>query len=312
MNPESPAWLTQDHDFLRRNGFVPVTDSDSSGDQYASQTEAVGLEYLRLFLTDPDHALESIGDYFGRFKDINRSVGILSRLTPEQFGMIANIASLHYTTFDRDRLITLHSKLHDYLKGRNSASIPGLTAQIRKPELLRDLVAHWDVINWPSTGGYTRFLKGNTDWENVQQEIELRENNPVLFALTMPLDSTDPVAREHFRASYPELSHQGVDIIAAGLFNKGAHDEILRAEKGPSPDTAEWYRAHYKGWEDSIYESLLRYGAEYHPAILRAITEAGWNVFPEVEGITFQSLMEKITLTSFSLSEDGKLVRETH
>ena len=305
MDPKSPAWLSQSYEALRQLGFTPVADSDTPGDKYAQQTEAIGLDYLKLYLTEPDQALEEIGDYLSRFKDINRSAGILSRVTPDQFGMIANIASLHYTTIDRSRQIALHSKLHDYLKGRNSASIPGLTAQIRKPELLRDLVAHWDVINWPTTGSYARFLKDNIDWEAIQQNIELAENNPVMFALTVPLGSTDQGIRQKFRTAYPELSHQGVDIIAAGLFNQGAHDEILSAK----PHNSDGF---YKGWEDSIDEALASYGIEYRPEILRAITQAGWNVFPEVEGITFKELMEKITHTTFSLNEEGKLVRNNH
>lgn len=307
MSPESPAWLAQSYDFLRRHGYTPVTDSDNPGDQYAQQTEAVGLEYLRLFLTEPNQAIESIGGYLNRFEDINRSSGILSRTTAEQFGMVINIASLHYTTFDRGRLLVLHRQIDKYLSGKNSANIAGYTAQLRKPELLRDLVAHWSAINWPATGNYVRFLEGNSDWESVQQEIELRENNLVLFALTVPLDSTDPEIRERFRVSYPELSQQGIDIIAAGLYNSGAHDEILRS----TPGSSGWYIAHYKGWEDSIFDRLVYYGTEYHPAILRAISAANWNLFEE-ENFTFREIIEKMSHTSFSLSEDGKLVREAH
>lgn len=309
MNPKPPAWLGQDYDVLRGLGYTPVTDSNNLGDEYAEHTEAVGFEYLRLFLTEPDQALEGIGNYLNRFGNINRSAGILSRITSEQFGMIANIASLHYTTFDRGRLLVLHRQIREYLSGRHSSSIPGLTAQLRKPELIRDLVAHWSAINWPLTRSYARFLEGNTDWEGVQQQLELRKNNPVMFTLTVPLDSTDPRIRQRFRIMHPELAQQGIDIIAAHLFNSGAHDEILRA--WGLPDTTEWYRAHYRCWEESIYDQLTCYGAEYHFDILRAITEARWNIFPEAD-LAFPKLMKKITHTSFSLSEDSKLVRENH
>lgn len=308
MDPKSPGWLNRGYETLRNLGFTPVTDSDDPGKRYARQTEAIGLNYLKLYLTDSDQAIGSFGDYLERFKDINRNAGILSGVTPDQFGMLTNIASLHYTTDDRDRQIALHRQLHKYLSGRSSASIPGLTAHIRKPELLRDLVAHWEVINWPSIGSYKRFLEGNTDWEDIQQNAEDNENNPVMFVLAVLLDSTDPTVRQQFRDAYPELSQQGIDIVAAGLFNKGAHDEIL-SEK---PDSTGWYKSYYKGWEESIYDALKGYGIEVRPEILRAITEAGWNVYPEVEGISFKTLMEKITHTTFSLNEERKLVRDNH
>lgn len=309
MDPKSPAWLCQSYDVLRGLGYTSVTDSDNPGDQYAQQTEAVGLEYLRLFLTEPDQALQSIGDYFNRFSDINRSAGILSNLTADQFGMIINIASLHYTTFDRSRLLALHRQIDKYTSNRNSANIPGLTAQLRKPELLRDLVVHWSALYWPRSEDYSRFLEGNTDWENVQQNIELRENNPLLFALTVPLVSTDFWIREHFRNAYPELTQQGIGIIAAHLFNRGAHDELLRTHEPPGSEHEEWFRTHC--WEDSIYDQLPRYRAEYHPDILEAITKARWNVLPE-EDLYLPELTKRIAHTSFKLNKDGKLVRETH
>lgn len=310
MEPKSPVWLNQGYDTLRQLGYTPVADSDNPGDQYAQQTEAVGLEYLRLFLTEPGQAVESMGDYLNRFGDINRSAGILSRTTSEQFGMIVNIASLHYTTFGRDKLLVLHRQVDSYLSNRNSASIPGLTAQLRKPELIRDLIAHWSALHWPSSGSYARFLDGNTDWEGVQKHVELPENNPVMFALTIPLASTNFWVRQHFRDTYPELAHQGVDIIAAHIFNRGAHDELLRTSA--APDFAEWYRAHYKEWEDSMHDQLSHYGADYQPDILEAITEAKWNVLPEEEDLYLPSLTKKIAHTSFSLNEDGRLVRRDH
>lgn len=309
MDPKSPGWFGLAQERLRQLGYTPVTDTEESGKRYARQTEAIGLDYLRLYLTEPDQAVEGFGNYLERFEDINRSVGILSRVTPSQFGMLANIASLHYVTGSRERQSALHRQLHKYLGGRNSASIPGLTAHVRNPELLRDLVAHWHVLTWPSTGSYGGFLKDNIDWEDIQQNIEASENNPVLFALTVPLGSTDPGVRQKFRTIYPELSQQGIAIIAAGLFNQGAHDEILR-DKG-TPDSPQWYKDEYKGWEDSIYEALEEYGTEVRPEILRAITEARWNVFPE-DGFSFQELIKKITSTSFSLNEEGKLVRNVN
>lgn len=95
--------------------------------------------------------------------------------------MVVNISSLHYATFDRGRLLLLHRQLDKYLGGRNSRNIPGLTAQLRKPELVRDMVAHWSAVNYPADGSYIIFLQDNTDWKSVQRHIELRENNPVMF-----------------------------------------------------------------------------------------------------------------------------------
>lgn len=51
IDPKSPAWLNQGYSILRGFDYTPVTDSDNPGDKYAQETEAVGLEYLRLFLT---------------------------------------------------------------------------------------------------------------------------------------------------------------------------------------------------------------------------------------------------------------------
>lgn len=310
MEPKSPAWLTDDYDALRRRGYTPLVDSDNSGDQYAKETDAVGLEYLKLYLDNPDQALESIGDYLKRFGDINESAGILSKTTGEQFGMIVNIASLRYTTFDNDRTLALHRQLNKYLSNRNCANIPGLTAKLRKPELLRDLVAHWSVLHWPSSGSYSRFLQDNTDWENIQKNIDEPENSPVMFALTIPLALTDSLVRQQFRNDYSELSQQGVDIIAAHLYNQGAHNELLR--ESASPSSAEWYKNNYKGWEDSIYSGLDNYGIEYRSSILKSITDAKWNVLPEGEDLYLPSLTKKIAHTSFGLTNDGQLARSSH
>src|SRR3989344_1508664 len=307
MDPKSPAWLTQQYEILRGLWYAPTTDSETAGDNYALQTETVGLEYLKLSLTEPDQAVDSIGGYLRCFGDINRSAGVLSPLTTDQFGMIVNMASLHYTTFDRDRLLALHGQIDKYFSNRNSASIPGLTAQLRKPELVRDLVAHWSALHWPRQGSYAGFLVENVNWEAVQNHIELPENNPVLFALTVPLDTTHPMTRQRFRGVFPELAQHGVDIIAAHLYNKGGHDELLR--ESANPQLADWYKAHYKGWEDSIYDGLEDYGREYHPDILRAITEAKWNIFTEDENLYLPSLTDKMIHTSFRLNEDRKLVR---
>lgn len=310
MDPRSPGWLSQNYHILRQLGFSPVTSSENSGDQYALATEAVGFEYLRLCLTEPDQALESMGTYLHRFTGINSDAGIISGTTADQFGMIANIASLRYTTFERSRLLALHRHIDTFLSAKNSANIPGYTSKLRKPELLRDLVVHWSAIHWPNTDDYIRFLKGTSDWETVQQHIERTDNNPVLFALSVPLALTDPVIRLRFRDEYPELAQQGIDIIAARLFNRRAHDEILRA-RGSTPELKQWYEEHYKGWEESITASLARYAPEYRQDILRGITAAKWNIFPEIEEISFPKMVDKIAHTGFSLDEDGMLVRKT-
>ncbi len=302
MEPKSPAWLTQRYNILRGLGYTPVADRDNPGTQYAQQTEAVGLDYLALFLTEQDRALASMGNYFGRFGEINRAAGILSSLTAEQFGMIANIASLHYATFDQESLHLCLTQVAKYLNDRNSRSIPGLTAKLRKPQLVRDLVAHRQNVNYPADGPYGRFLQQNADWETVRQHIELRDNNPVLFAVTIPHARTDAEIRERFREAYPELAAQGIEIIAARLYNQGAHDEILSAD--PYLSTA----ARYKGWEDSIYDTLEYYGPEYRHDILEAIAAARWNIFDDEE-LSFSSLLEKITHTSFTLNENGMLAR---
>lgn len=118
------------------------------------------------------------------------------------------------------------------------------------------------------------------------------------------------MTRQRFRGAYPELTQQGIDIIAAHLYNKGGHDELLR--ESVTPNSADWYKAYYKGWEDSIYEGLEDYGTEYRLDILRAITEARWNIFTEDENLYLTELTKKIAHTSFGLDEDDRLVRSSH
>jgi hypothetical protein len=165
------------------------------------------------------------------------------------------------------------------------------------------LVAHWEVINWPFDRDYARFLKGNTDWNAVRDNINLNANNPTIFAITIPEASTDPLVRARFRDTYPDLSQKGIEIIAAGLYNRGAHDEILLEDM---PEMA----YHYKDWETTIYESLAEYGEEYRPKILTAITEEKWHIFEDTN-LTFQEMLDKVLHTSFSLDENGLLVRKT-
>jgi len=300
MEPKAPAWLTQGYDMLKAIGATPVTESEDAGSQYAKQTGEIGLEYLRLFLTEPEQAIESIGGYLKRFGDANKQAGILSRTTPEQFGMITSIASLHYTTSDTEHLGAIHEQIAEYLSSRNSSNIPYLTAEIRTPELVRDLVAHWSTLTWPSTDGYSSFLKDKTHWKSVQQHIGLPANNPVMFALAIPRNATDPGIRHQFRESYPDLTQQGIDIIAARLFNRGAHDEMLH-------DKMSWY----KTWEDSMHDTLGRYGVEYRAPIVRSITEAKWNLFPG-KGFAFPGIVEKMARTSFAVNQEGRLVRNSH
>lgn len=309
INPKSPDWLKKQYQVLRQLGYNPASESDNPEDQYSKGTEAVGLTYLKEYLTEPGKALSGIGDYLKRFGEVNKSAGILSRVTPDQFGMIINIASLGYNTFDRQRLLILHTESHDYLKGENSADIPAFTAQLRKPELLRDMVAHWSSIYWPNTTSYTTFLTNNTAWDRVKQQVELRENNPILFGLTVPEAPTDPLIRHQFKDEYPELTQQGIDIIAAGLFNRGAHSEVLR--ENATPQFEQWYKERYKNWEDTIREGITRYAPGYRPDILQAITEARWNIFPEVKVLATPKIMDKISRTSFSLDAEGEFVRKT-
>lgn len=296
MHPKSPSWLEQEYEMVRRLGFV-IDPTGDSGDEYARATDEVGLEYLSLRLNDPDQAFQEMPLYFRRFYDTNRAAGILNELTPEQFGLIVNIASLGYASFDEERVYLLHVQIDKYLGGRNSMSVPGLTAQIRTPELMRDMVAHWQSLNWPYIGEYVRFLRETNDWEDVQQQIDANVNNPVLFALTIPQIQVDPLIQGVFEKEYPELHQHGVDIIAARLYNKGAHDEILSGKMSG-----------YEDWETTIYKSLEGYGERYRPQILRAIAEQRWQIFEDTS-LIFPELLDKVRDTSFRINEDNRLIR---
>lgn len=302
MDPRGPKWYDDDREILKKLGY-DIAAPDDSGNQYAAAIDTVGLEYLKLHLNDPDAALEAIPTYLRRFGTANRNAGILSELTAEQFGLIINIASRQYSTLDEGRMHFLLRQVCGYLNNKNSMNVGGFTAQLRNPELLRDLVAHWEVINWPFDRDYARFLQGNADWDSIRDNIDLNANNPAIFAITIPEASTDPLIRARFRDTYPDLSQKGIEIIAAGLYNKGAHHEILLEEM---PTMAH----RYKSWETTIYEGLAGYGEEYRHEIVATITEEKWHIFEDTD-LTFQQMLDKVRHTSFSLDENGLLVRGT-
>lgn len=298
---QTPEWLQARISILGELGFS-TDDYDEFGAHYAKHTDVVAAECFELTLSNHDEAIEEIPHYLERFEAINKdprfNIGLLTPVTPEQFGLIINIVSLQYECFDEDRREQVLVKICNFLGKKNCLSVPGYTAQIRNPELVRDLVGHWNIY-WPLLSEYIRYAS-KEDPEQVMQSLDDHRNNPTMFALAIPSASTPASTRDRFRRDYPSLSRQGIDIIAAGLLYEGAHSEILR-EKG-----LEFYRDY--SWEETIYRMLKEYGEEYHNQILEAIVNRAPHIFDNNE-LTFIELAKKLRNSSFLLSEEGELVR---
>lgn len=300
MVPQTPGWLQGYYANLQALGF-PIDTSEESGAQFSTEVDEVGLEFLKVQLQNPDKALEAIPEFLHRFRNINLKINFPADVLPEEFGLIFNIASRQYGSYDADRMHFLLYLANDFLRDKNPKSVGQFTAELRSAEFLRDLVAHEEATNWPDTGKNTSILRHNFDWEVVMRNMSLNESNAIMYALHIPEASTDAYIRARFRVDYPDLSQQGIDIIAARLYNRGAYSEMLRDD---APND-------YDNWETTIYQALGMYGPEYRPYILAAIAAEKWHVFDDTN-LASRNMLDKMLHTSFALTYNGWLVRQPH
>jgi len=295
-----PDWLREQVEVIRGSHF-DVEDAEEFGEHYARETDSVASEYFQLYLQNPNEAVTRVVEFLGKFSLANNdsrfSIGILSRYTAEQFGLIINIASLRYSDADQAHKIAVLSEVDNLLADRNSANVPGLTATIRNPQLLRDLITDWDV-NWPYLSNYKEFVN-RADWDEVETAMRDHENNPLLFSLVLPADSVDSELRDKFRRSYPELYNEGIKTIAVFLKTRGILHEALGQD----------YPSRYVSCQDFINERIKKYAKDCRNEILSAIVEG-------VPGITYINATYSSKITDlqqgakFELSDDGfKIVR---
>lgn len=281
-----------------------ATEVAAFGEHFARGTDLVAAAYFSLFMADPDEAIEQMGTYFSKFKDINNdphySIGLLTRMTPEQFGLIANIASLHYDSADEAERIRILNGLDGFLRTKSSMNLPGFVSTLRNPQLMGDLIFHWSSTYWDSqiNSPLDHFLR-TADVAAVEQQLQHPANNPLLFALAAPLKTTAPAAREYFRNAYPLLAEQGLDVIAAALLCQGAQEDVLH-DHDPS--------FHKLTWESSIDAELKAYSEGYRLPLLERMISGDFKILDEE--MSFPQLVQKLTNTAFSLDEAGRLVRQ--
>lgn len=271
-------------------GYSLEVEAEVAAEWWAEANDHVVADFLQLYLENPQQAPDQIPEFLKRFGKINNTIDILTSVLPEQFGRLVNIASTNYGNLDRNGRKNVMNGIHAFLRTKSSTYTSHVN-QLRHPILLRDMVYHWDAVNWPYTEAYRHFLEESTPqmlWLAMQDET----NNPLLIALTVPLASTPETVRRAFRSSYPQLSAQALEVITAHLLCLGAHNEILDKTQR---------------WEQSITDGLQEYAAEYRQPILEVITTHNFAILDEQ--FSFQSLAEKLNATRFRLDTTGKLLR---
>ena len=300
MPYEMPEWLRAVTDATNALPGMEIDAAEGGGETMMQRTAEISSGYFSLYLEQgAEAALDSFQDYLGRFAEGNRQAGILTPVMAEQFGLLANIASLRYDEADRDQRQAIIAKIEDYLSKRSGGSVSAFTAQLRNPLMLRDLVLHDAATNLPSAPyGYRRFLR-DAEWPEVTASIEDPSNNPIVFGIFGLLDSTAPDTRSKLRDVYPELVEQSLNITAARLFCEGAHEEILMDQM---PEM-------YNTWEETIQKVLLDYAEEFRPLILQRLAETDWASLLLDPEFSFDELYQKLATTRFLLTEDGRLER---
>jgi hypothetical protein len=302
MPYQPPEWLIDavGHVSSLGAGYSLEGDMEAKATDWAVENDRVVGEYFTKFLENPAAARQDMESYLGRFAAINREANILNRILPEQFGKIANIATMGYGEMDKDGRQETASVVWHFLTQKNSAKIPYYVGLLREPALMRDLALHWSALNWSASYQHECFMADN-DWPAVQEQLKVPGENPLLFSLAAPLKSTPQEVRQSFETEYPELAGHGLDIIAAHMFNAGAHDEILSREMPK----------HYTRWEAAIDKRLQNYADEYRQPLLERIASTDWRDALLDPRFSFDKLYNKMLTTRFELNADGGLVRQT-
>jgi hypothetical protein len=301
---DPPAWL-QAH-FEAISSALPDYDVDSDATEYAQHfaraTAELGAAYFDLYTHDPAGAVVRLPEYLARFRGINQDprfqAGILNPIVPEQFGLIANIATLRYGESGPDQQRNTLKAIGGALITHNTLKIPFYTAELRDPSFVRDLCAHWDIYQ-PHIRNYTSMAE-HADWPTIQAAMANHRVNPLMLALAVPLPSTPPETRAQFRQEYETVADQAVDVAAAIVLSRGASDEVSRDIVGPDRFPM--------SWEESIYHNLDHYAEEYRPLILAKIA-AGAGAAAHVTELAHPRLIEKLQSADFSFDADGALHR---
>jgi len=301
---DPPAWLQEHFELIRE--ALPHYDFGKDFPAYqqhiARATAELSAEYFSLYMRSPDEAISQVPDYLERFCDINRDprfeAGVLNPIVPEQFGLIANIATLQYAESPAERRSTTLHIIGDSLVKQNTLQIPYYTAELRNPAFVRDLCAHWDIY-LPNTRNYASMLQ-HADWPIIESAMANHRTNPLTLALAVPLPTTPPETRARFRQQYEKIADQGVNVLAAALLSRGASDEVSRDILG--------HERFPMTWEDSIYRSLDRYAEEY-PALILTKIASGAGASTHVTKLAHPRLIEKLQSVTFSFDEYGILRR---
>lgn len=285
---------------IAMSGYSASEETRRYGAQTAQKTEGLASQYFDLYIRNPDAATKNLTRYLNRVAAANaeNSNVIIKDVTPAQFGLMTNIVSLQYEQLSEPQQLRILRSTRKFL-GRESRQYASFTAQLRNPGLLHDLVLHQNAMFWPSQWQYEEFLERmGSDWEGVEQNLLYHANNPLMFALTVPLATTDAGIRERFQRKYPNLTDQGIEIIAAHTLSLGAHHECL-SEIMPGSE--------YGGWEMSMSATLSLYGEEYCRPIKESITSGRHRIMDPK--LSFEGLTDKLGSTSFLLADNGAFVR---
>jgi hypothetical protein len=102
MPYEAPAWLrAQIVRVAAMPGYSFEGDMVAKGAEWQMQTDRLVAEYFADYLSDPSATIANLTQFSKRFTPINDNANILTPVVPDQFGALANIASLRYRDCDK-------------------------------------------------------------------------------------------------------------------------------------------------------------------------------------------------------------------
>lgn len=236
-------------------------------DSWSRQVDEVVTEYFTLHMEEgSEAALDKFEEYLDKFRPINRKVGIRTRLYPEQFGMIANTASLRYDQLELSGREKIIGALRSFLYGKHTSKIPFFTAELRQTSLLQDILLGDDIF-WPKLNA-TAGME-DMDRNTLTQQLVDPRNNPILFALRATLYTTPAETRDHLSAERPTLLSQGIGIVAARILGRGLYDEYIHKFTPDRPRPV---------WVNTLQTYLSKHAAPCRPPILEQIAENDWPI----------------------------------
>jgi len=243
----------------RRKQFIDKVMSalDSNYDNAAS----IAQEYYELMQNDPLHAIEKLGHFINRARNVNEDAAFVEAVAGgpnhDWTAPMLDILGMMYPTLARDVrekglrrcLKFLDSLRYDY--AQNHVEL------INEPWLAADIVLN-EPLYWCDYKEYYALLEKHKTWHEFQVHIpQVKSQFWLSLAVLKPTISSLDV-RLNFYTQFKELMDRTLDALAGIIY-----EEAQRMSS-------------HEGVEDYIIHSLSKYDTYWYKDITTKITEKKW------------------------------------